>query len=84
MVKSVVLGAGGFIGGHLVTKSKEKGDWVRGVDIKRHYYKESDADEFILADLRKESNVDLVIDDSIDFVYQLAACAWCRIYFYWW
>ena len=73
MVKSVVLGAGGFIGGHLVTKLKEKGDWVRGVDIKRHEHKESDADEFILADLRKESNVDLVIDDSIDFVYQLAA-----------
>ena len=49
--KVVVLGAGGFIGGHLVSQLK-KGYWVRGVDIKRHEYKDSDADEFIVADLR--------------------------------
>ena len=30
----VVLGASGFIGGHLVSKLKSLGHWVRGVDIK--------------------------------------------------
>ena len=38
MKKCVVLGAGGFIGGHLVTKLKSLGNWVRGVDIKYHEY----------------------------------------------
>jgi len=73
MKKIVVLGAGGFIGGHLVSKLKSLGNWVRGVDIKNHEFKKSDADEFILADLRDPIRVDLVIDDSIDEVYQLAA-----------
>jgi len=73
MFKAVVLGAGGFIGGHLVSKLKEEGYWVRGVDIKRHDFKTSDANEFILGDLRDPKVVDLVIDDSIDEVYQLAA-----------
>jgi len=45
--KAVVLGAGGFIGGHLVTRLKKEGYWVRGVDIKRHEFKETDADELI-------------------------------------
>ena len=36
MKKIVVLGAGGFIGGHLVTKLKSLGYWVRGVDIKNY------------------------------------------------
>ena len=30
----LVTGAGGFIGHHLVTYLKERGYWVRGVDIK--------------------------------------------------
>ena len=72
-MKAVVLGAGGFIGGHLVTKLKSLGYWVRGVDIKRHEFKETDADEFIVSDLREKSAVELVIDDTIDEVYQLAA-----------
>ena len=71
--KAVVLGAGGFIGGHLVSRLKKDGYWVRGVDIKWHEYKDTDADEFIIADLRDRSSVDLVIDDTIDEVYQLAA-----------
>merc|ERR1712093_326326 len=71
--KALVLGAGGFIGGHLVTKLKSLGYWVRGVDIKRHEYKKSDADEFIVADLRDQKSVELVLDSTIDEVYQLAA-----------
>ena len=73
MQKTVVLGAGGFIGGHLVTKLKELGYWVRGVDIKEHEYKETLADEFLLLDLRKYENVEKSITSDIDVVYQLAA-----------
>jgi len=73
MKKAVVMGAGGFIGGHLVTRLKREGYWVRGVDIKRHEFKESDADEFIVGDLRDLKVVDLVVDDTIDEIYQLAA-----------
>jgi len=71
--KAVVMGAGGFIGGHLVTRLKNDGYWVRGVDIKWHEYKKSDADEFIIADLRDPRSVDLVLDETIDEIYQLAA-----------
>lgn len=73
MKKIVVLGAGGFIGGHLVSKLRSQGMWVRGVDIKHHEFKKSDANEFIVADLRDINSVASVIDDSIEEVYQLAA-----------
>lgn len=73
MKKVIVLGAGGFIGGHLVTHLKSLGYWVRGVDQKTHEYKKNDADEFIIADLREYSSVNLVIDNTFDEVYQLAA-----------
>ena len=72
--KIVVLGAGGFIGGHLCQKLKDMGHYVRGVDIKYHEYRSRGfCDEFILGDLRNQSTVDLVIDDETDEVYQLAA-----------
>ena len=45
--KAIVLGAGGFIGGHLVKRLKEEGYWVRGVDIKNNEY-HNYADEFIV------------------------------------
>ena len=73
MKKAIVIGAGGFIGGHLVTKLKELGYWVRGVDLKYHEYKETDANEFIVADMRDPLLVDKVITDDLDEVYQLAA-----------
>src|SRR5205085_11913445 len=49
----LVTGAGGFIGHHLVTYLKERGYWVRGVDIKLPEYTPVDADEFELLDLRR-------------------------------
>jgi nucleoside-diphosphate-sugar epimerase len=73
MKRAVVLGGGGFIGGHLITKLKSLGYWVRGVDIKFNEFKETDADEFIIADLRVADKVDVVIDNNVDEVYQLAA-----------
>ena len=49
----LVTGAGGFIGHHLVTYLKERGYWVRGVDLKEPEYTAIDADEFELLDLRR-------------------------------
>ena len=34
MKKAIVLGGGGFIGGHLANKLISEGFWVRNVDIK--------------------------------------------------
>lgn len=78
MKTALVLGAGGFIGGHLVSRLKSEGYWVRGVDIKKHEYKDTDADEFFVLDLRNPSNVSTSftlngIDSTFDEVYQLAA-----------
>ena len=73
MKKIIVCGAGGFIGGHLVSRLKKEGHWVRGVDIKFNEFKKTDADEFLIADLRDPIKVDVAIDETIDEVYQLAA-----------
>ena len=70
--KILVTGAGGFIGGHLVTYLKEKGYWVRGVDIKQHEFNSTDADEFEVLDLRRWDNC-LQATRGIDAVYALAA-----------
>ena len=68
----LVGGAGGFIGGHLVQRLKAEGSWVRGVDLKRHEYRESGADEFIVGDLT-DPHVARASVDGITEVYQLAA-----------
>ncbi len=68
----LVAGAGGFIGGHLVTRLKKEGYWVRGVDIKEHEFATSKADEFILADLREMGSAREAVH-GVDEVYQLAA-----------
>jgi GDP-D-mannose 3', 5'-epimerase len=72
MKKILVNGAGGFIGGHLVKRLKREGYWVRAVDLKKHEYSKSPADEFILGDLRDQEVVKKVVQ-GIDEVYQLAA-----------
>ena len=83
---AVVLGAGGFIGDHLVKRLKSEGYWVRGVDLKEPEYSTTQADEFIVGDLRDIKLVSQSLygpdqrsvkgKDSInpiDEVYQLAA-----------
>ncbi len=72
MERVLVTGAGGFIGHHLVTYLKEKGYWVRGVDIKEPEFTDIDADEFQLLDLRWKENTDKATE-GIDHVYSLAA-----------
>ncbi|MBS1613281.1 MAG: NAD-dependent epimerase/dehydratase family protein, partial [Bacteroidetes bacterium] len=73
MKRALVLGAGGFIGSHLVTRLKKEGFWVRGVDLKKPIYAPTDADEFVVGDLRDPRVVEQVIDNNIDHIYQLAA-----------
>lgn len=75
MKKALVCGAGGFIGGHLVKKLKREGYWVCGVDIKEHEFAPTQADEFLLLDLREEQNCKaaLSVQGGFDEVYQLAA-----------
>jgi GDP-D-mannose 3',5'-epimerase len=68
----LVTGAGGFIGHHLVTFLREKGYWVRGVDIKFPEYRSTDADEFEILDLRRWDAC-LQATRGIDEVYGLAA-----------
>jgi len=73
MKTALVLGAGGFIGGHMVKRLKSEGYWVRGVDKKLHEHEHSHAHDFQLADLTSQSDVRNVIDQQFDEVYQLAA-----------
>ena len=54
---ALVLGAGGFIGSHMVKRLRSEGYWVRGVDLKYPEFSETEANEFIQGDLR---NVDFV------------------------
>jgi nucleoside-diphosphate-sugar epimerase len=61
MKKVLVLGAGGFIGSHLVKKLKEQGCWVRGVDLKYPEYEPSIADDFVIRDLTDSKNVESVV-----------------------
>jgi GDP-D-mannose 3', 5'-epimerase len=71
--KSVlVTGAGGFIGSHLVKFLKRNGYWVRGVDLKYPEFEPSEADEFIIMDLRRWENCLLATKD-ISEIYALAA-----------
>ena len=78
MKTALVCGAGGFIGSHLVKRLKEEGFWVRGVDLKYPDFGETEADDFIIGDLRKlevcerafRNNKGLIFYDE---VYQLAA-----------
>jgi len=70
--RALVTGAGGFIGHHLVKYLKNKGYWVRGVDIKKPEYEDSSSDEFLVLDLRNRINCDVATKDVTE-VYNLAA-----------
>jgi nucleoside-diphosphate-sugar epimerase len=84
MKTALVLGAGGFIGSHLVKKLKSEGFWVRGVDLKYPEHWETVADDFVIGDLRDPQVVSKIMfapnqhslddkENSFDEVYQLAA-----------
>jgi GDP-D-mannose 3',5'-epimerase len=73
MQTALVCGGGGFIGSHLVKRLKKDGFWVRSVDLKYPEFSQTAADDFVIADLRDQSTVKLIIDRRFDEVYQLAA-----------
>lgn len=61
MKTALVMGAGGFIGSHMVRRLKSEGYWVRGVDLKNPDFSETQADEFIERDLSVYENIEKVI-----------------------
>lgn len=71
--RALVTGAGGFIGSHLVKRLKKEGFWVRGVDLKYPEFTETQADDFVIGDLRDQLICRHVTDRKFDEVYQLAA-----------
>jgi len=86
MKKVLILGGGGFIGGHLAKRLKKDGYYVRVCDIKKHEFfnKDEYCDEIIIGDLRDPLIVSEVMlapgqtslddkENSFDEVYQLAA-----------
>jgi len=73
MQTALVCGGGGFIGSHLVKRLKKDGFWVRSVDLKYPEFSPTAADDFVIADLRDQSTVKLIVDRRFDEVYQLAA-----------
>ncbi len=70
--RALVTGAGGFIGHHLTTLLKQRGYWVRGVDLKYPEFGDTRADEFEIRDLRRWGET-LAATQKVDQVYNLAA-----------
>lgn len=68
-----MLGAGGFIGGHLARRLRDDGFWVRGVDLKRPEFAQTSANDFRIGDLRDPLVCREVFEGGFDHVYQLAA-----------
>ncbi len=73
MKRALVCGAGGFIGSHLVKRLKKEGFWVRGVDLKYPEFSKTEADDFVIGDLKDPSTCKSVLSYPFDEVYQLAA-----------
>jgi len=78
MKTAVVLGAGGFIGSHMVRRLKAEGYWVRGVDLKEPEFSKTLADDYLLLDLRDPRKVVTALTPpktktTFDEIYQFAA-----------
>jgi GDP-D-mannose 3',5'-epimerase len=83
MKTALVLGAGGFIGSHMVKRLKSEGYWVRGVDLKYPEFSETEADHFVIHDLTHQVNLKSILlighgepfekARPFDEVYQFAA-----------
>ena len=74
--RALVLGAGGFIGSHMVKRLKKEGYWVRGVDLKHPEFSETEADDFIKGDSNDLEVVISALTDKnyfFDEIYQFAA-----------
>src|SRR6188768_246483 len=81
MKTAIIFGAGGFIGSHMVKRLKSEGYWVRGVDLKYPEFSKTEADDFVITDLRIRNAVSVVMfapdqhqteREGFDEVYQFA------------
>jgi len=73
-MKALVLGAGGFIGNHMVNRLVSEEYDVTGVDIKNPDFSESKCNNFILGDLTNQNLVEELFENSkFDEIYQYAA-----------
>ena len=59
---ALVLGAGGFIGSHMVKRLRSEGYWVRGVDLKYPEFTDTEANEFVQGDLRDPHFVKRILE----------------------
>jgi len=73
MKRALVLGSGGFVGGHLTKRLKDEGYHVTGCDIKYHEHGNDHSDKFVLGDLRDIKVVHKLFRKQYNRVYQLAA-----------
>lgn len=73
MKTALVCGGGGFIGSHLVKRLKSQGFWVRAADLKFPEFSETEADDFVVADLRDPVECRAIVDRPFTEIYQLAA-----------
>ena len=79
MRTALVLGGGGFIGSHMIKRLKSEGFWVRAVDLTHPSFSPTQADEFVIGDLRDPTLVEKVIaigskdSEVFDEIYQFAA-----------
>jgi nucleoside-diphosphate-sugar epimerase len=73
MKRALVCGAGGFIGSHLVRRLRNEGYWVRGADLKYPEFSPTEANDFVIADLRDPAAAAALFDTDFAEVYQLAA-----------
>ena len=72
-MRALVTGAGGFIGYYLVNRLKQEGYWVRGVDLKYPEFGKTNADDFIIGDLRNSDFCQDIMKGHFEEVFQLAA-----------
>jgi GDP-D-mannose 3', 5'-epimerase len=73
--KALILGAGGFIGSHMVDRLNEEGFFTVGMDLKYPEFNKSNCDEFYLADLTEKEHIEKVLSSKNKFgeIYQYAA-----------
>ncbi len=72
--RALVLGGGGFIGGHLARRLVKEGYHVTSVDLKQPEYREiAQGETFIRDDLRDPYFTKAIVAGGFDEVYQLAA-----------
>ena len=66
MKTALVCGAGGFIGSHMVKRLKNEGYWVKGVDLKYPEFSPTEADDFMIGDLRDTDVCNRAVDRKFD------------------